>query len=696
MTDRGWSLILGKLSRVAGFGLLVGVMCSHQPAQALTDYMYFSVNGDTSVSAVTQGEKLTWTANCDSGSTVRWEIWYDANSNSLIDPATDVILGLINSTDGDPLGWDADSTINGWVVTPQFTMAVHPGAYIFEARDFVDASVVQRVLTSAAMASPAHQLSGHITVPGHPAPDSLVLKNVLMWAEQDGPSAYSAMTDENGAYTINLDSALTGVRLHVAPGNVTGFSTPPAQEVLVSGATGNIDFTYGTPVDSVYGFLRAGTGAILDTRGRVIVENQSDFTERDMITEGGRYAHYFAASELGEWQVTLGDEEMQPVFLDPDPLSFSHDTLNSFRRDITVYRADATIYARVREDGALPTRPYLFTARSSVLAASIEAASSGIGINNIAQLRVSSYDPSNWTVMLDDANDDFPLPPGLIWDGVAPSGVSLGDTVTLNLIPGNIVSDQVVQDPGDAPVNWDDVNVWMWDFGDRNYGTSPSAGGFFSITVDTGGYWMGANADGYVLNPSGRNVYVTGDTTGDLGFDMNRTHCRVTGTLVNVPTPISTSDVWISAYENTGYDVSIGVDSSTATYEMYLCDGDWTVYPWSFAGLDDPDPQVLTIGEPPDTVRIVDFVYTLTGGCPVTLTGDVQSSGDVNSTDIIYLVNYVLKGGPGPVPCPAGGDANCDGVVNSTDIIYLVNYVLKGGQPPCDVCTLIPGTWSCP
>lgn len=163
-----------------------------------------------------------------------------------------------------------------------------------------------------------------------------------------------------------------------------------------------------------------------------------------------------------------------------------------------------------------------------------------------------------------------------------------------------------------------------------------------------------------------------------------------------MPTPISTSDVWISAPENTGYGAYTRVDSSTATYEMYLSDGEWTVHPWSFAGLDDPDPKLLTIGEPPDTVRIVDFVYSPTGGCPVPLTGDVQSSGDVNSTDIIYLVNYVLKGGPDPLPCPAGGDANCDGVVNSTDIIYLVNYVLKGGPPPCDVCTLVPGTWSCP
>jgi len=83
-------------------------------------------------------------------------------------------------------------------------------------------------------------------------------------------------------------------------------------------------------------------------------------------------------------------------------------------------------------------------------------------------------------------------------------------------------------------------------------------------------------------------------------------------------------------------------------------------------------------------------------GCPIALTGNVNLAGGVNSTDIIYLVNYVLKAGPAPLPCAASGDATCNNVVNSTDIIYLVNYVFKAGPPPCDVCTLIPAFWSCP
>ena len=77
--------------------------------------------------------------------------------------------------------------------------------------------------------------------------------------------------------------------------------------------------------------------------------------------------------------------------------------------------------------------------------------------------------------------------------------------------------------------------------------------------------------------------------------------------------------------------------------------------------------------------------------------GDQDGDGVLTSSDIIYLVNYVFKAGPAPLPCVAAGDANCNGVVTSADIIYLVNYTFKGGLPPCNVGDLIAdGRWSCP
>ena len=71
--------------------------------------------------------------------------------------------------------------------------------------------------------------------------------------------------------------------------------------------------------------------------------------------------------------------------------------------------------------------------------------------------------------------------------------------------------------------------------------------------------------------------------------------------------------------------------------------------------------------------------------------GDANGTGGTpNLTDIVYLVNYVFKGGPAPSPS-CRGDANASGGNgNLTDVIYLVNYVFKGGLAPIksNVCCL--------
>ena len=61
--------------------------------------------------------------------------------------------------------------------------------------------------------------------------------------------------------------------------------------------------------------------------------------------------------------------------------------------------------------------------------------------------------------------------------------------------------------------------------------------------------------------------------------------------------------------------------------------------------------------------------------------GDANGDGIINSADVVYLINYLFKGGPPPVPLEAG-DVNCDGVINSADVVYLINYLFKGGPSP--------------
>jgi len=67
------------------------------------------------------------------------------------------------------------------------------------------------------------------------------------------------------------------------------------------------------------------------------------------------------------------------------------------------------------------------------------------------------------------------------------------------------------------------------------------------------------------------------------------------------------------------------------------------------------------------------------------IAGDANADGNVTLPDIIYLVNYVFKGGPAPAPL-ARGDVNASCNVNLGDIVYLVNYVFKGGPAPLIGC----------
>lgn len=57
--------------------------------------------------------------------------------------------------------------------------------------------------------------------------------------------------------------------------------------------------------------------------------------------------------------------------------------------------------------------------------------------------------------------------------------------------------------------------------------------------------------------------------------------------------------------------------------------------------------------------------------------GDANGDEKISLTDIVYLVNYVFRGGPEPVPFFLSGDMNEDARVDLTDIIILVNYVFS-------------------
>jgi parallel beta-helix repeat protein len=84
------------------------------------------------------------------------------------------------------------------------------------------------------------------------------------------------------------------------------------------------------------------------------------------------------------------------------------------------------------------------------------------------------------------------------------------------------------------------------------------------------------------------------------------------------------------------------------------------------------NPYTITVGEQ-DT-------YPLLHPCTF-ICGDCNNDGGVNIGDVVYLINYLFKGGPAPILLESG-DVNADGILNVGDVVYLLNYLFRGGPPP--------------
>ncbi len=63
--------------------------------------------------------------------------------------------------------------------------------------------------------------------------------------------------------------------------------------------------------------------------------------------------------------------------------------------------------------------------------------------------------------------------------------------------------------------------------------------------------------------------------------------------------------------------------------------------------------------------------------------GDADGDLNVIVSDAVFIVNYIFKGGPAPMPLESA-DVNLDGMINVGDAVYIINYIFKGGPPPCE------------
>jgi hypothetical protein len=94
--------------------------------------------------------------------------------------------------------------------------------------------------------------------------------------------------------------------------------------------------------------------------------------------------------------------------------------------------------------------------------------------------------------------------------------------------------------------------------------------------------------------------------------------------------------------------------------------------------IDGGAPAMLVMGQPcPGSGEVDTFNYN----APWYKTGDANGDWNVDVGDVVYLINYLYKGGVSPEPVESG-DATCEGFVDVGDVVYLINYLFKGGPAP--------------
>ncbi len=81
-----------------------------------------------------------------------------------------------------------------------------------------------------------------------------------------------------------------------------------------------------------------------------------------------------------------------------------------------------------------------------------------------------------------------------------------------------------------------------------------------------------------------------------------------------------------------------------------------------------------------DTLGVV-----ITIGGPPPLCGDATGNHFVDIDDVVFLIDYIFRGGPAPDPAIVA-DVQCDGGVDIDDIVYLISFIFSGGLPPCADC----------
>jgi len=117
----------------------------------------------------------------------------------------------------------------------------------------------------------------------------------------------------------------------------------------------------------------------------------------------------------------------------------------------------------------------------------------------------------------------------------------------------------------------------------------------------------------------------------------------------------------------------------------YAVNGDPGYWVWNFHDQNVPEEFEPMTAQWNGTSPIHTEVEYCVHISPWDYRGDANNDGIVDVGDVVYLIAFLYRGGPVPVPMSVG-DVNCDGIVDVGDVVFLINYLYRNGPVPrcCD------------
>ena len=315
------------------------------------------VNGSSTNFTMASGSEISWSYNLPIGGTALLQIWIDVNSNTFLDPGTDLLWQAFYQTDGQSSYSgppDMDDSVNGRIRFAQ-EVGLAPGKYIMSFSNSGLAVTIPGTVTP--MVSPVFTISGNITVPAGQSAQYLVIS-----LDNDGDRFWNAIVDVNGNYSVQMNGDTSGNPWRLGIDNSYVLS-PSVQSPDRISLTLDAGVATSYPGNN-FTFIQAAAevkGTVKDDEGNpligidVYIDGNNGTLHRNVPTDQtGFFRLGFLSSELPASNVWLGagNEDMNFVLAASQIPTVN--TGNILTKNLILYRTNSTISGNVLLGGNPP------------------------------------------------------------------------------------------------------------------------------------------------------------------------------------------------------------------------------------------------------------------------------------------------------------------------------------------------------